>query len=100
WELLYSLAADASVQARVRAAVLTQSAWNWMVTSCPQPLVDLTQVATLLALYGDGATIPLADKYATWAALYRTPLKRVGDDWVWPWTEGFINWEKRYITQD
>ncbi|HEY0992072.1 MAG TPA: hypothetical protein VGD80_33705, partial [Kofleriaceae bacterium] len=95
--LLLTAAADPAVQANFRTAIIARSAWHWLVTRCPHPLTDELQATALLALFGDGQRIALADKYATWAALYTTPLKRAGENLVTTGTApGPLPWERTY----
>jgi hypothetical protein len=94
--LLLTAAADPAVQANFRTAILARSAWHWLVTRAPHPLTDELQATALLALFGDGQGIALADKHQTWAALYTTPLKRTGENLVLTGTAGAVPWERTY----
>jgi hypothetical protein len=103
WELLLKLAADATLKADLRSGIIAKHAWNWLVKAVPHPVSTQPQVSAILDLYGDGSGIPLADKYLTWTALYRTPLSRAGHDKTDTWHSGFLwntKWEKKYFAVD
>jgi hypothetical protein len=103
WELLIKLAADATLTADLRSGIIAKRAWNWLVKAVPQPVTTQAQAKAILDLYGDGSGIPLADKYLTWSALYRTPLSRAGKDKTDTWHSGFLwntKWEKKYFAVD
>jgi hypothetical protein len=94
--LLLTAAADPAVQTNFRTAIVARGAWHWLVTRAPHPLTDELQATALLAMFGDGQGIALADKYQTWAALYTTPLKRTGENLVLTGTAGAVPWERTY----
>lgn len=99
--LFLSVAALPAVQEPLRIAMLAQGGWAWLLKNIPHPVPTQAQVDVVFKLYRDGSGIALADKYAIWAALYRTPLKRKGEDVLMPWTnpDGEVG-EKRWIAVD
>lgn len=88
---------DPNVRAQLRQGLTATTSWTWFFKSLPQPVPEQAQVDVLFGLYGDGSGIAVADKYLLWSALYRTPLKRAGEDVVIPWTETGARGEIRYI---
>jgi hypothetical protein len=82
WRIVLELAGDAGKRAVLRPHVAAQ--WSWLMMSVPKPVGTRAQADAILQLYGDGAGISLGDKYLTWAALFRAPLARSGQDRSYP----------------
>lgn len=100
WALLLSMAADPALTDRLRAGLIaTAGSYTWLVGACDHPLTDDAQAQALLALYGLGTGIALADKYTTWDCLYTAKLGRAGDDIVRTWG-AFTTHEKRWVAVD
>ena len=98
WALFLAMAAEPAMTTPLRTALLAENAWGWLVNSADKPLADNAQASTLLTLYGDGAGIPLADKYTTFAVIYRARLAQPGNDFVFTWTHstGSLWWKVNY----
>ncbi|CAN5911254.1 hypothetical protein BH11GEM2_BH11GEM2_39520 [soil metagenome] len=98
--LFLGAAAHPALQEPLRIAMLATGGWGWLLKNVPHPIPTQAHVDVLFKLYKDGSGIPLVDKYAMWAALYQTPLKRKGDDVLMPWTNPGEVGEKRWIAVD
>ncbi len=95
--LFLSVAARPELQEPLRGALLG-GGWTWLLQALPHPIPTQAQVDVLFKLYKDGTGVTLAEKYALWAALYKTPLRRRGEDVTMPWTNtsppetGVVRW--------
>lgn len=95
--LLLDMAADPALAPGLRAGIISETAFGWLVGALATPLADEAHARTLLDLYADGTGIPPADKITTWRALYNARLAAPGEDLVFEWSTLLWSHEKRYV---
>lgn len=98
--LFLSAAANPALQDGLRLAMQKTDGWAWLLKTVPHPIPTQAQVDVVFKLFKDGSGIKVQDKHAMWDAIYRTPLKRKGDEDVAKWTNPGEVGEKRFIGVD